>query len=77
MRRSIILAKCASLAGFLVLVFTTYFLRSEVLELNRIRLSADSVRSDEEIAERKATYPVRLKEHEAAMKHYEVEMRHY
>jgi len=70
-------AKCAALIGFVVLVFVTYFLRGEVLVLSRIRFSSDNVRADEELAEMKATHPVRLKEYDAQMKQYDIEVEHY
>ena len=77
MRTRIAVAKCAALVGFMVLVFVTYFLRGEVLDLSRIRFSSDNVLADDELAEMKATYPIRLKEHEAQMKQYDIEQEHY
>ena len=77
MNRGIKIAKVIGIGGFLVLLFTTYYLRSQVLKLNTIRFSAENVRTDEDLKERKETYPVRAAEHEAQRKHYEIEMAHY
>jgi len=77
MERHVRIAKYVSLIAFLVLLYTTYFLRSEVLDLSRIRFSAENVRSDERIEEMKTTHPLRLEEHKAAMSNYDVQMKHY
>jgi len=77
MNRGIKAAKLIGIGGFLVLLFSTYYLRSQVLKLNTIRFSAGNVKADESLKERKETYPVRVAEYEANMKHYEIEMTHY
>ena len=77
MKRSVTVAKFVTLVAFLVLLFTTYFLRSEVMDLTRIRFSAENVRSDERSAQQKADHPIRVEEYKAQMKHYELQTRHY
>jgi len=77
MKRHIRIAKCISLLAFLALLFTTYFLRSEVLDLTRIRFSAESVRADEAAREVEEGHTQLVAEYEAETKNYEVQMKHY
>ena len=77
MARNIKFAKTVAILSFVVLLFVTYFLRSQVLTLNRIRFSAENVRSDENMRQLKESAPVRLAEYEAQMKQYEIQMKHY
>jgi hypothetical protein len=77
MKRHIGIAKCLSLLAFLVLLFTTYFLRSEVLDLTRIRFSAENVRADETAREVEEGHTELVAEYEARTKNYEVQMKHY
>jgi len=76
-RKIILSAKLASLLGFLSLVVCTYYLRSEVLALSHIKFSADEVRASNDLKRLRESYPDRVKQHEAAMKHYELETEHY
>ena len=57
--RDIAVAKLGALLGFLVLLSTSYHLRTEVLALNRIRFSADDARADYELKRLQETYPER------------------
>ncbi len=75
--KSVTTAKVLTLVGFLVLLCSTYYLRYQVLELNRIRFSAGNVRADDRVKEMKATYPVRTAEYELQMKHYQTQMKQY
>jgi hypothetical protein len=75
--RAIVAAKLASLLGFVVLVISTYYLRSEVLALSHIRFSADEVRAANELQELRETEPDRKRQYEAAEKHYQLELEHY
>ena len=77
MNRGIKIAKVIGIGGFLVLLFSTYYLRSQVLKLNTIRFSAENVKGDENLKERKETYPFRVAEYETQMKHYKIEMAHF
>lgn len=71
------LAKLASIVGFLVLLSSTYYLRSEVLTLNKIRFSADEARASYEMQQLKENYPDEIQRHQVAMKNYELQMEHY
>ncbi len=77
MNRSITTAKCVSIIAFLVLLSATYYLRSEVLELNTIHFSSNNVRADERIKDLKESYPLRTAEYEMQMNHYDIQMEHY
>ncbi len=77
MNRNIAIAKYMTIAAFLVLLFATYYLRSQVLELNTIRFSSENIRADESIKDLKESYPLRTSEHEMKMKHYDIQMTHY
>ena len=62
MERALPIVKLATIVAFMVTLCATYYLRSEVLTLNKIRYSADNVRAEEQLREMKETYPVRLAE---------------
>ena len=66
-----------ALLGFLALVVCTYYLRSEVLTLSHLRFSADEVRVANELEQFRESHPDRLKQNEAAMKHYDLQIEHY
>ena len=75
--RRIVLAKTSSIVGFLALLSTTYYLRSEVLELSRIRFSADDARARHELERMKQAYPERLERLRVETKNYELQLEHY
>ncbi len=75
--KSLAVAKCAALIGFLMLVACTYYLRSEVLALSHIKFSADEIRAVNELKQMRESFPDRKQQHEAAMKHYELQLEHY
>jgi len=77
MNRNIAMAKYISIGAFLVLLFVTYYLRSQVLELNTIRFSSENIRADENIKDLKESYPLRTAEHEMQTTHYDIQMDHY
>jgi len=70
-------AKYLAIASFLVLLFVTYFLRSEVLALNTIRFQSENIRSDESMRELKESQPMRMAEYELSLKEYEIQKQHY
>ena len=69
--------KCITLVAFLVMLCTTYYLRSEVLELNRIRFSSENARAEESLEELKESYPIRMEEYEVQMKNHELQTEHH
>ena len=75
--RRIVLAKTSVLLGFLALLSTTYYLRSEVLALSRIRFSADDARARYELERMKLAFPDRLERHRVETKNYELQLEHY
>jgi len=75
--KPILVAKLMAVVGFLALVVCTYYLRSEVLALSHIRFSADEIRAKNELKRQRDSYPDRVKQHEAAMKQYELQTEHY
>ena len=70
-------AKCFAIAGFLVLLMTTYWIRSEALALSRIRFSADEKRVELEAQRSRDTFADRQRLHEVAVKNYELALKHY
>lgn len=76
-KRFIVAAKIMALLGFLILLTCTYLLRNEILALSHIKFSADEVRAASEIKQLRDSYPDRLKQHEAEIKHYELENENY
>ncbi len=69
--------KCATIAAFLVLLCCTYYLRSQILKLNKIRFASEVARAEERLREIKESYPVRVAEYEVQEKNYELQMGHY
>jgi len=65
-------AKVAAILGFLVLLSSTYFLRTEVLKLNEIRFSSDETRAKHELAQLKKDHPYEKERYEVAMKNHEL-----
>ena len=74
---SIKLAKFITIISFLVLLFSTYFLRSKVLELNTIRMSSQNVMAEETEKNLNDSLPQRTKEYESKLKQYEIQKKHY
>lgn len=74
---SIKLAKFITIISFLVLLFSTYFLRSKVLELNTIRMSSQNVMAEETEKNLNNSLPQRTKEYENKLKQYEIQKKHY
>jgi hypothetical protein len=75
--RCIGLAKILSMVGLLVLLSSTYYLRSEVLTLNKIGFSADQARADYEQEQLKENFPYEKDRYEVAKQNYETQMEHY
>ena len=71
------IARLITIAAFMVTLSATYYLRSEVLTLNKIRYSADNVRAEDTLRDMTESHPVRLAEYEVRMQHYELQMDHY
>ena len=74
---SIKLAKFITIISFLVLLFSTYFLRSKVLELNTIRMSSQNVMAEEAEKNLSESLPDRTKEYQNSLKQYEIQKKHY
>ena len=73
MNKYLTIAKALSILGFLCLLSSTYLLRSEVLKLNEIRFSSESLKS----RELKENHPLRVQEYEVEKKNHEHRMKHY
>ena len=70
-------AKLITIAGFVVLLSTTYYLRTEVLTLNKIRLSSDEARAEYQLEQFKENFPREEKRYKVATGNYELQMEHY
>jgi hypothetical protein len=77
MNRALNPVKALTIIAFIVTLFSTYYIRSEVLTLNKIRFSAENVRADEDVRSLTESFPVRLAEYEVQVKHYDLQMDHY
>ena len=75
--KKIVTAKVLGIAGFLVLLTATYYIRSQVLALNSIRFSADNLRAQRRLEKWKEGYAQRVSDYEARVKDYEIRMAHY
>jgi len=76
-KKDIAIAKYTTIAAFLVLLFSTYYLRAQVLKLNTIRLSSENIRTEEVSMNLEESLPARQKEYELRMTHYQTEKKHY
>jgi len=77
MNKSLVAVKYVAIAAFAVTLFTTYYLRSEVLKLSTIRFSAEHLKAEEGLRERKESYPERKDAYQSQLKQYDIEMQHY
>lgn len=77
MKKTLATVKCVTILAFMVTLFATYYLRSQVLELNKIRFSSENVKAEEHLREMKESYPDRMAEHEVKMENYKLQMGHY
>ena len=77
MKRALPVIKCVTIVAFMVTLCATYYLRSEVLKLNRIRFSSENVRVKENLREMKDSHPIWVAEYEVQTENYELRMEHY
>ena len=77
MKKNITIAKFITIISFLSLLFSTYYLRSQVLKLNTIRMSSQNVMIDQERKDLEESSPVRKKEYEANLGQYQIQRKHY
>src|SRR3990172_4505015 len=75
--RCIGVAKVVAITSFLVLLSTTYYLRTEVLKLNEIRFSADEARAKYEMEELAKEHPRNIERYNVELKNYELQTKHY
>lgn len=76
-KRGLAIAKSLVIAGFVVLLSTSYYLRSEAIELNRIRFSSDEARAARELVRLKESQPERLAHYQMELKNHELREAHY
>jgi len=72
--RLIVPAKLLSILGFVALLCSTYFLRSEVLKLNRIGFSADQTRAEHELEQVERNYPYEQERYEVARANHQKQL---
>lgn len=77
MNKNIKFAKSVTIISFLALLFSTYYLRSQVLKLNTIRMSSQNIMTEQARKDLSESLPVRQKEYEAKLGQYEIENKHY
>lgn len=77
MNKALTITKFVAIAAFMVTLCGTYYLRSEVLTLNKIRFAAANIRAEENLSELKESYPVRQAEYEVQVRNYDLQMDHY
>jgi len=77
MNKNIKVAKFVTIIAFLALLFSTYYLRSQVLKLNTIRMSSQNIMTQQARKDLSESLPVRQKEYEAKLGQYEIENKHY
>lgn len=77
MNRVMNVVKGITIVAFMVTLYGTYHIRSEVLQLNRIRSSYENVRAEQGMRENRESYPSRIEEYEVQKKNYDLEKEHY
>lgn len=77
MKTTFPVVKFITVVAFMITLCTTYYLRSEVLKLNKIRFSSDNIRAEQSLKEMKESYPIRITEYEVETKNYDLQMDHY
>ncbi len=77
MKNTLIAVKLLAIAAFLVTLGGTYVLRSEVLQLNEIRFSADNARAQQRVLDMEQSLPLRTAEYAAQMEHHDLQREHY
>lgn len=77
MTKTITLVKFLTILAFAVTLSATYYLRSEVLTLNKIRFSAENIKAEEDLQSIKDSYPQRMAEYDVQLKNYELQKQHY
>ncbi len=70
-------AKVVAICGFLALLSSTYYLRSEVLTLNKIGFSSDHVRAEYKQKQVEENFPRAQEQFKVAKQNYELQMEHY
>src|SRR5688500_3778477 len=75
--RGVRFAKVLAIVGFLALVTCTYFLRWQLMELNRVRTSADHARAEHQAKRLVESHPQQQRRHEVELKNYELQKQHY
>lgn len=73
----IVAAKIFAITGFLVLLVITYWLRSEVLGLSRIRFSAEEKRFDWQLQQNRDSFPELQKQYQVELINYDLRKKHY
>ena len=77
MTKTLTTIKFLTIVAFAVTLCATYYLRSEVLKLNKIRFSAENIRAEESMKTMKESYPARVTEYEIQMKNYDLQKEHF
>ena len=77
LERRLGIAKCLAISGFLILMTTTYWIRSEALALSRIHFSADEKKVELEQQRSRDTFADRQRQHEVAVKNHDLALKHY
>ena len=75
--RCIGLAKIVACLGFLVLLSTTYLLRTEVLALSELRFSADETRAQHDLTTYEEAFPQEEERYQVELKNYELATEHF
>ena len=76
-QRNLSIVKLCSVAGFLVLLSSTYYLRSEAVRLNEIRFRADDTVARYNLEQHTANHDQRVAEYAAHQKHFEIQQEYY
>lgn len=77
MKRLIPIIKLVTVAAFMVTLCATYYLRSEVLELNKLRYESNNLRSLDDQRQLRESFPLRMQEYKTEMQNYEIALGHY
>ncbi len=77
MQKLIPVVKLLTIVAFGTTLFSTYYLRSQVLQLNSIKFESDNARAEQQVEHVKESYPRRVEEYETSLKDFELQVEHY
>ena len=71
------IAKPLVVFSFVTTLFATYFMRSEMLSLNKLRYAAEKMNAEFAVKEAEESFPQKLQRHEVELKNYRLQIENF